>query len=244
MSTVYKKVLPVLLILLVLIAGASWFFAAKKPSPPEISAYRNAISSIQAQPAYHAVHTTSYTCGDTTSTTKREIYCNQSNYSDEEFLSDGSTFSLRTCWDGTLHIGLPLAEIRKAQVAESLPTVFAIDQSYYRTGLYAEHIAVEKTDSGYVCTYQNPTLLGKTPIANGAGPIEQAYSVAYFDSDWNIQRFVITEVYPQTQSDGTTLPASNVETIEFFPDTPEEIDTVLRAQLSRCDALISNSTSS
>lgn len=232
MSTVYKKVLPVLLILLVLIAAISWGLTFLF-SDPETTAYRTAISGIQSQKVYHAIHTHTYTCGEETSVNTREIYRSYPNFSDEQ-KRNGSTYAFLVCYDGQIDQALPELKSWKAEDYESYPSPYNIPATYYRANLKEKDISIEKTDSGYVCTYLNRSRLGKDAYEEASiGPIEDATMVSYFDADWNFQRLTITEVRQKTLPDGSTTPVTDTDEIVYLPTSVQQIDAVLKEYSDR-----------
>lgn len=233
MSTVYKKVLPVLLILLILIAGISWgltsFF-----NDPEITAYRTAISSIQSLEVYHAIHTHTRTEDDSTETRTTEIYRSFPNYSAEN-KTNGTTTNFQVCYDGYIDTAMPL-NTWKAEDYELAPPVFNIIPTYYRANLKDKDISIEKTDSGYVCTYLNRSRLGEGAYAEASiGPVEEATMVSYFDADWNFQRLTVTEVRQKTLPDGSTTPVTDTDEIVYLPTSVQQIDAVLKEHADRYD---------
>lgn len=231
MSTVYKKVLPVLLILLVLIAAISWGLTFLF-SDPETTAYRTAISGIQSQKVYHAIHTHTYTDNDTTDIRTTEIYRSYPNYS-EEYKNNGTTSRFQVCYDGYIDTAMPL-NTWKAEDYELAPTLFSIAPAYYRANLKEKDISIEKTDSGYVCTYLNRSRLGKDAYEEASiGPIEDATMVSYFDADWNFQRLTITEVRQKTLPDGSTTPVTDTDEIVYLPTSVQQIDAVLKEYSDR-----------
>lgn len=229
MSTVYKKILPILLVLVVLIAGAAWGLTFLFHDP-QISAYRTAISGIQSAQVYHAVHT----CTESGSTDIRttEIYRSEPNHS-VEYKTNGTTSHFQVCFEGYIHTAMPL-NTWKANDYELVPPIFSIDSTYYRSNIREKDITIEETGSGYVCTYLNRSRIGQDAYdAEGIGPVETAAMVSYFDADWNFLRLTITETHTQTLADGSTFPVTRTDEIVYYPDSVQQIDATLKEYASR-----------
>lgn len=231
METIYKKILPILLILVVLIAGTAWGLTFLFHDP-EVSAYRSAISGIQSQEVYHAVHTYTYTERESTDIRTTEIYRSYPNYS-EEYKQNGTTSRFQVCYEGYIHTAMPL-NTWEAEDYESVPPIFNIDPSYYRTNIQEKDITIEKTGSGYVCTYPNRFRIGKDAYDDkNIGPVETAAMVSYFDEEWNFQRLLITETHTQTLADGSTFPVTRTDEIVYYPTSAQQIDAMLAEYADR-----------
>ena len=111
--------------------------------------------------------------------------------------------------------------------------------SYY--SIIDKNVTYQETDSQFIVTYTNQSLIGKEPRAYKEGNKDgytSAVSVAYFDKDWNIQRLEIRETWDSISQEGIEYERVREVAYEYRNASKEEIQKILEDEHKYINSLL------
>ena len=121
---------------------------------------------------------------------------------------------------------------KREGITPTVATPNGLNSSFY--SISDKNVTYEETDSQMIVTYDNKFLVGRD--IDGAywetdkDGYTSAISVAYFDKEWNLERFEITEKWISVTDDGKEYERIRKINIEYYDTSEEEIKKIFEEE--------------
>ena len=113
-----------------------------------------------------------------------------------------------------------------------------IDSTYYL--IDARNVTYEETETQFIVTYNNKNRVGrsvlKTYKEDVVGGYTEAFSVAYFDKEWNLQKLIVTDKWNVLSENGENQERERIICLTYYDTSEEEILKALEDEYNMIQA--------